>query len=413
MKPLKLLLLFVWLATSVVARSADNSAELLKAAKNAASVHQFDEALRLCESVIIEHPETPNRCYEAQMTIATTLAAQGKLAEAAKAVHLVMDCAPTEAAFDNSVTLAANILSALDQNVERANQLLAFQETGPVNGAVNPLEAVGYPAMPERELAFASVRQQAGDNVAGSRLRAYTFLLSGKPREAFAQFADAFHRSANLRDIQSAGTDLASIGLRAVRGHRLDQNKALQFLAFGPNKPDEKSNTEGNREDPFADILPAPSATGEGGLAALSAEDLAALRHLRDAAKLYAGDPWVEIRVRRPAIIALQRVNEALDDWAGAGQKDWYLQLAFATDAARETESALIGAQATAKGRDLHLGGIAALWNDIDAYCAAHGIEPTAVMINTRKQFIITTTALSSLRSRPPQVKYLQKPAAF
>jgi len=413
MKPLTLLLCLVWLATSVVARGADTSAEVLKAAKNAASVHQFDEALRLCERVIVEHPETPMRCYEAQMTIVTTLAAKGQLAEAAKAAHLAMDCAPTEAAFDNAVTLAANILSALDHNVGRANQLLAFQETGPVNGAINPLEAVGYPAMPERELAFDAVRQQAGDNVVGSRLRAYTFLLSGKPREAFAQFADAFHRSANLRDMQSAATDMASIGLRAVQGQRLDQKTALQFLAFGPNNTDEKSNTEDKREDPFADILPAPPAVGEGGLAALSATDLAALRHLRDAAKLYAGDPWVEIRIRRLAIIALQRANEALDDWGSAGQKDWYLQLALTSNTGYETESSLIGAQAAAKGRDLHLGGIAALWNEIDTYCAAHGIEPTPLMINIRKQFINTTTVLSTLQSRPPQVKYLQKPAAF
>jgi hypothetical protein len=301
----------------------------------------------------------------------------------------------------------------MDQNVGRANQLLAFQQTGPANGAVNPLEAIGYPSLPEREKAFEAVREQAGDNSAGSRLRAWTFLLTGKPREAFAQFADAFRRSANPRDIQIAGADLANTGLRAARGHRLDQSKAIQFVLFGPDGPDGKPNTDDDITDPFAGLETAPPAAGEGGLAGLGAEELAALRHVRDAAKLYAGDPSVDSRLRQPAIAALQRANEALDDWGGAEQKDWYLHRVIEADKPSQTDSLWTGAQAAAKGRALHLGGITAFWNEVDARCAAQGIEPAPPMVNSRRQFTTTTNALGRLESKPPASKPLQKPATF
>lgn len=413
MKRSALFLLFVWLAAPL-AQCADNGAdELLKAAKTAASARQFDEGLRLCERLIVEHPEDSVHCFNAQLTIATTLAAKGDLAEAAKAAHLAMDCAPNEGYYDTAAVLAASILSAMDQNVGRANQLLAFQQTGPANGAVNPLETIGYPSLPEREKTFEALREQAGDSPASSRLRAWTFLLSGKPREAFAQFADAFHRSTNPRDMQIAGEDLVSAGLRASRGHRMDQNKALQFVRFGPDGPDGKPNTADDIADPFAGILPAPPAAGEGGLAGLGAEELAALRHVRDAAKLYASDPGVEPRMRNAALFALQRANEALDDWGGAEQKDWYLHLVIGTDNPFQTDPALTGAQAAAKGRALHLGGITAFWNEIDASCAARGIEPTPAMANARRQLTTTTNALGRLESKPPVSKPLQKPASF
>ena len=413
MTRLALLLLIVRLAAPV-AWSADNGADdLFKAAKTAVSAHQFDEALRLCERLIVEHPEDSVRCFNAQLTIATTLASKGDLAEAAKAAHLAMDCAPTAATYDAATGVAANILSALDKNVDRANQLLAFQQTGPANGAVNPLDTIGYPSLPEREKALEAVREQAGDGAAGSRLRACTFILCGKPREAFAHFGDAFRRSTTQRDIQIAGADLATTGLRAMRGNRLDQNQALQFLLFGPDGPDGKPNTDDDIADPFAGLVSDSPTAGEGGLAGLDAEGLSALRDVRDAAKLYANDPGVDTRMRQSAIVALQRANEALDDWGGTEQKAWYLRLALEEEKPFQTDPLWTSAQAAAKGRALHLGGITAFWNEVDALCAARGIEPTPAMTNARKQFTATTSALGRLESKPSQARPLQKPAAF
>lgn len=413
MKRFALLLLIAWLAAPLAWCAANPVDDLFKQAKAATAAGKWDDALGLYERVLVEHPEASDRWYGAQQAIATTLASKKDLAQAAKAAHLAQDGAPSAQSFDSAVQLTANILSTLDHSVERANQHLAFQQAGPIAGATNPLDAVGYPSQPERERAFAAMRQQAGDSATGSRLRAYTFLFTGKPREALAQFADAFRRCSNLAALPTAGADLSAMGLRAVRGHRIDQEKALQFVQFGPNGPDGKPNTPDDLADPFAEFLAAPLAEGEGGQAGLSADDLAALRHLLDAAKLYAGDPWVHAEQRRGGLIAMQRANDALDNWGAAGQKEWYLQILFNTEEPNLVDLSLAGAMGAAKGRALHLGGLYALWNEIDAYCAARGIAPHRARDGARSQFNTVSTALTRFPIKKPDFNPLKKPASF
>ena len=415
MKRLPLLLLLGSFIASpcLVADTAAVKPDLFKEAKTALAARQFDAALDLYERAIIEHPEIPDRCWAAQQAIANTLAVKGDLAEAAKAAHIALDCAPTSQAFDESVHLAAKILSALDKDVTRANQLLAFQQTGPVNGAVNPMEAIGYPSQPDREKALEKMREQAGDNAAASRLRAYTFLLAGKPREALAQFADAFHRAMSPASLQTAALELASTGLRALRGHRGDQAKAAQFIQFGPNGSDGKPKTEDDPGDPFEGLLPAFPAGGEGGLAGLSTEDVGTLRRLRDGVRLYVGDPWVRPELRRDASIVMQQTTEALDDWGAPGQKDWYLQLVYGTDIRSLLDTSIVAVQAAARSRALHLAEVTALWKDIDAHYAALGTQPPASISAARKQFDATMTALCRLQAPPAPEKPLAKPMTF
>lgn len=411
MKPISLLLAMVCLAAATGCCAENAVDDLLKSAKTAAAARRFDEALGCYERVIEEHPEALSRWFEAQQGIAAALAAKGDFPAAAKAVHLAVDCAPGVPAFDAATTAAANILSALDQNVERANRLLAFQQTGPVNGAGNPLDAVGYPSAPEREKAFAQLRAQAGDSAAGSRLRAYTFLLTGKPREALACFADAFRRSSTVRDAQLAGSDLIAPGLRAVAGHRLGQENAVQYLKFGPHGTDGIAHTGDDIADPFDGLLPAAPPVGEGGLAGVEPAGLAALRHVRDAAWLYAGDSSLRAETRRCGLMAMQRANEALDGWGDEGQKDEFLQIAFASgDVA---EAALACAEAAAKGRALHFGGIGALLREIDACQTAHGLEPAKAFKDLRGPFDSALSAWDRLSAPPPKERALKKPATF
>lgn len=411
MKRLALLLLLAWLAAPL-AWCADPATvdDLFKQAKAAAAAGKSDDALALYERVIVEHPEAIGRWSSAQLGIATTLAARKDLEEAAKAAHLALDGAPNAQIFDSAVSLAANILSALDKNVDRANQLIAFQQTGPVAGATNPLDAVGYPSMPQREQAFEAMRQKAGDNAAASRLRAYTWLFAGKPREALAQFADAFRRSSDLQDLQAAGSDLTLVGLRAVRGHRVDLDQGLQFVIFGPNGPDGKPNTGDDLADPFAGILPPPPEGGEGGLAGLSAGDLSALRHLLDAAKLYAADPWLRPDQRRCALLAMQRSNDALDNWGGPGQKEWYLQIVSSAEDPGVASYSLSGAIGAAKGRALHLDGIQSFFNDLDAWCASRNIGPTDPMVKARKQWATVCVNLNKNSPQKSNLKPLTSP---
>ncbi len=384
-------------------------------AQAANNERKFDDALHLYERIITEHPEISDRWYGVERSIVDALIKKGDLAEAVKAAHLCLDSAPDLPAYNDTVVLAANILSALDKSVDRANQFLAFQQSGPAGGGANPMDAVGYPSQPDREKTFDAMRKQAGDGAASSELRARTFLLTGKPKEALVQFADAFRRSSSISDLQRASLDLPTVGLRDVRGHVIGIDKAIQFVIFGPNGPDGKPNTPDDLADPFKEWLPVLPASGEGGLAGLSAEDLTALRRVRDGAKLYARDPWVRGYIRQHALSALQRMNEALDGWGEPGLKEWYLQIALAKGAEDNdiAELSLVGAQAAARGTALHLGGVNAFWQEIDAWRTAQGVKSTKRMEHIEASFNNVCATLNKIQFQKPAATMLKTPATF
>jgi len=383
---------------------------LFAEAQAAVNDHKFDDAVHLYERILVELPDVaPDSWYNAQRNIAETLAKKGDLAEAAKAVHLCLDGAPNPYTFNDSIILAANILSALDKKVDRANQFLAFQQSGPAGGATNPMDSIGYPALPNREQAFETMLKQAGDTPAASRLRAYTFLFTGKPKEALPQFADEFRRSSDFRDLQQASLDLI-VGLRAARGQNLDLDKAIQFVLYGPNGPDGKPKTPDDLADPFAELLPAPPPAGDGGLAELSADDLASLRKVRDACLLYAGDPWVDGNLRYHSFAVLQRINIALDNWGATGQKDWYLEHAFEFNNLNDIIPSMLAA---ARDRELNFGGVYPLLNEIDARIAAQkDSPPTNGIEKARTQFDAMCAEIKKQSTtKIPPIKPLTQPA--
>jgi len=418
MKTIALILLLFPLWVSPAGAAPDAANELFATAQKAAAEKRFDDAIQAYESILTEHPEAMSRWFSAQSGIAQMLAKKGDLAEAVKAARLCLDSAPTLQNYNEAIGLTANILSALDKNVDRANAFIAFQQTGPAPGVTNPIEAIPYPSLPAREAAFAVLRQNAGDDAAASRLRAFTYLLTGKPKEALAQFADAFRRSSTPQNIQRSGADLVLTGLRAVRGHAFGLDKALAFVVSGPEGAGGNTNA-GGVADPFEGLLPPAPAPGEGGLDGAGPDDLAALRRVHDAAKLYLGDRWVPEMVRRSALGALHRSNDALDGWGEAGQKDWYLDLAFNSGFKERWAGEVIddgvvaSTEAAAKGRALHLGGVSALWKEIDAYYAAHQLAPGKGMESIRNQFKATLAALAGMQFPKSTTSKLKSPASF
>lgn len=376
-------------------------------AQKANEAKNFDEALQLYERIIVEHPEKVDNWFSAQRSIVDMLIKKGDFAEASKAVHLAMNAAPNLQEYNGLVRHAANILSALDKNVDRANQFLKFEETGT---GENPMDAVGYPSLPEREKAFATMRDQAGDTIAASRLRAYTFLFSGKHKEALAQFADAFRRSTTIQDLQRTSQELTLIGFRNVRGHAVGIDKAIQFVIFGPNGPDGKSGTPDDLTDPFAEYLPPVPPIGEGGLAGLSADELTALRKLRDACVVYAGDSSVDNYTRMLAIIALHRVNIALDNWGAPGQKDWYLQCVFEFQDINEILPCTLAA---ARGRALHFGGVYPVLDEISARFTASASKPKNGVEKAKEQLTAVCNELNQRNVKWEVIKPLDKPATF
>lgn len=401
------------LATSLLAPILIRAAEpqgitALAGATAAAAANKPDEALGLYERVFTESRNMDD-WYNAQRGIAVAYAKKGAFPNALQAVRLCLDGAPTIRQFDEATQLAANILSAMDGNVTRGNAFLEFQATGT---GENPMAQIPYPALPDRERHFAGIRSEAGDTPAASRLRAWTFAYSGKPNEAIAQFADAFRRASTPQDLQTTGSDLVVVALRLQRGHASGIESEIEFLLSGPEGPDGKPGTPDDLKDPFAGF-PSPPPAGQGGLAGIPAAELEALRKIHAAASLYAGDYRMRPEMRRDALQAMQRSNDALDSWGAPGQKDWYLQQLPGAGGAGVEDSLVIGAQAAAKGRTLHFGGAVNLWKEIDGQIASNGLVASKGIERAKKQFDSLSNALRKIRARKPGFKPLAKPATF
>ena len=123
-----------------------------------------------------------------------------------------------------------------------------------------------------------------------------------------------------------------------------------------------------------------------------------ALRQVRDGAAQCAEDPLLVAPTRRAGLVALARANDAIDAWGSPGQKDWYVHLdqLLLIEKKRKyissdpsgllamEEQFLAGAATAARARALHFGGSLALFNEIDAFCAARDIQPTEAIAKAR-----------------------------
>lgn len=409
MKSRSLLFSILALLLPLIAEAAEPPAvTTLAKAKTAFDGNNLDEALGLYERVFSES-RSMDDWFNAQKGIVSTLAKKGALPEALQAAKICLDGAPTLWQFDAAVQITANLVSALDRDVKRANEFLEFQRTGT---GTNVMDQIQYPALPERERLFEALRNEAGDTPASSRMRAWTFLYCGKPNDGVAQLADGFRRASAAQDLQTAGSDLINVALRIVRRNAAEIENEIAFVISGPAGPDGQAGTPDDLKDPFA-AFPTPPPEGQGGLAGLPPAQLDALRKIRSSAMLYAGDERMRPELRREALNALQRANDALDNWGEAGQQDWYLQLALGPEGSAAEDPLLNGAQAAAKGRKLNLGGIVILWKQISDHTQAKGIVPSKSMERSRKQFESTCSALGKIKPRKLAWKDLTKPATF
>lgn len=409
MKIRLLAILAAALLIPVLIRAAEpQGTTALAGANAAAAANKPDEALGLYERIFAESRNVDD-WFNAQKGIATAHAKKGAFPNALQAARLCLDGAPTLRQFDEATQLTANILSAMDGNVTRGNAFLEFQRTGT---GENPLAQVPYPSLPDREKLFAGIRNEAGDTPAASRLRAWTFVYSGKSKEAVAQFADGFRRASSPADMQTAGSSLVVVALRLVRGQASGIESEIDFLLSGPGGPDGQSGTPDDLKDPFVGF-PAPPPSGQGGLAGIPPAEIEALRNVHAAASLYAGDDRMRPEVRRDALNAMQRSNDALDNWGAPEQEDWYLQQALSPNAAGVEDGLIIGAQAAAKGRALHFGEVVKLWKQINDETAAKGLTPSKGVERARKQFESLSSALGKIRSRRTGTKPLTRPATF
>jgi tetratricopeptide (TPR) repeat protein len=420
MKRLALILFFLGPVAPLAWADPNPTDQLFHQADDAEKAGKWDDAVNFYEQVITNGQSTDiNAWYSAQSRIVNALAKKGDFASAAQHAHICIDAATNLGAFDDAVRTAANILSAQDKNVDRANQFLAFQQSGPAGGKTNPMDAVGYPSMPDRETAFTNLRAQAGEDASASRFRAYTYLYSGKPHDALAQFSDTFRRNNNPYDFTNGGMELVLVGLRAARGYRVGLDEAMKFVIHGPNGPDGKPNTPDDIPDPFSALMPAVPPPGQGGLAGTDPTSLAALRKVNDAALLYAGDPLAPVDTNR-MVHALERSNIALDNWGAPGQVDWFIRLELGLGCpppGEYTGEYLNGLYYAARGRGNNYGGITTVWNQVTAEGAAHNVKLTDAQQKNfdriHDQFGKDMTNLANIQYPKIDFQPLKQPATF
>jgi len=220
-------------------------------------------ALAAYERVFTEYPGCSFHWYDAQGRIVEELIAKGEYAEALGAARILLDAAWDRTRIVEAVQQMARLLKAVDGNVARANEFIAYQRYGPAgkdgkagtdDDPKDVLTGTAYPRQPAREEAFAAAREAAGDDVEGAQHRARTFTYSGQPEQALRHYMDAFLR-APARDFQSAGYDLIVIGARAVRGHAVGLEAFFDFVNHGPSGEDGKPGTEDDLKDPFEALL--------------------------------------------------------------------------------------------------------------------------------------------------------------
>jgi hypothetical protein len=116
-----------------------------------------------------------------------------------------------------------------------------------------------------------------------------------------------------------------------------------------------------------------PSAAAKA--AALSAEDVQALRDLAAYLDVLAADTRERSDVRQSAIQGVTRIHEALGDWSDPAVLAWYERL-LSVDRAqgRGVEGAILdGAQTAARAGQPHCGGMRAFWERFLAGARASG----------------------------------------
>jgi hypothetical protein len=134
-------------------------------------------------------------------------------------------------------------------------------------------------------------------------------------------------------------------------------------------------------------VEPPALGDGDGGAAALSAEELKALRAGREALWEYLANPGESPQDRAAAAEALARVHVALNDWGRAGQLDSYTELLVAANDRRLRAELLWGALSAAKARRRHLGGMRAFWRAVQPRLAARGGDAPRLVSDVRRHF--------------------------
>jgi hypothetical protein len=102
---------------------------------------------------------------------------------------------------------------------------------------------------------------------------------------------------------------------------------------------------------------------------------------------------------------ALHRVHIALCDYGTKGQQKWYMGLLLEAPGNVYLYAGIAeGAQASARGSDLHFGGVRQFWKTFEEAAQNHGITLPAEVTNIKGAYLGAIDLLKQPESLVPQL---------
>ena len=304
-------------------------------------------AIKAMEQVILAQPGISGHdyWYEAQSNIADLLGQTGDLSAAMQAAQICFAIADTRERVTASGNRIAGLLQQMDKKNTRAKAFTLYQREGGKDGVSNPLDALPFAPQAEVARIFTEAQTHLGTDPAALIQRGLMHAYLGQKKEACAILLEACRRAAG-DDVLPACNALLFVGVRGLRGNVADLDHFAQFLAYGPTGPEGKSTLA----DPFLELNLPPAAI------AISPDSLATFRELRKRLEQIVDDySWTE-GGRRDAVVALQRVHEALGDWNDKSVLDWYITHMETDRDARAQDLLFSGIMSAARQGQYHWG---------------------------------------------------------
>ncbi len=332
---------------------------------------KHEDAIQAFEDVFVGYPQITSDWWNLQMEIARCLERLGRRKEAIQAARIAFDAAE-HGNVNSPGWLIINNLKELDRGqVERANAFVRHTYFGPAGPDGRPgtaddvrdilAEDFPRPDYPARRRAFAAARDKGGDRWEDSRYRAWTYIYSGRPKQACPEFLDAFRR-ADRNEMLDAARRLVIVGTRSVRNTFAGVDAELVYVMKGPAGPDGKVGTADDLSNPFLAVLPAGKLSDLP--AGMTAAEAKLLRQTRELLQGIVDGKREDRHLRRAAVYAIGRIHEALMDTGG--MQDWHAGLYLWKGDRHDFWAALSTYLRASRGRDLHLAGVFAAFERLN-----------------------------------------------
>lgn len=237
-------------------------------AKSLEALKKHGEADAQAREVILGAPDDP-QAFSAAVQLVTNALAQGKKEDALRRARTVFDVASSRQEINEAIQLVAQVLSAIDGNLVRANQFILFQKYGQagLDGKAGTEDDLpDFTKVMERSVDPQFVQQLMAEaekindmlDAKSLRKQGMLFLYAGQPQKALEAFQKEYLLIVGTPEglAQSSG-DVAA-ALRAASGQLFGSKAFLDFQQYGHAGIDAMPGTADDLSFAFLPLAPLP-----------------------------------------------------------------------------------------------------------------------------------------------------------